>query len=135
MDEENLSTIDQWFNSTCMVLDESYQLDLRRMISPDTYELIHALSDYYMYENTGLFLHLLGLTSHYLTSTSLVYADNQLKHRLNLHLLLVVRAGKNISFHQRSNRMIVQSFGRNRYFTSGPNFKNILRSRSKELSL
>ena len=98
MDDENISTIDQWFNSTCMVLDESYQLDLRRVISPDTYELIHALSDYYMYENTGLFFHLLGLTSHYLTSTALVYADNQLKHKLNLHLLLVVRAGRENHF-------------------------------------
>ena len=94
MDDENTSAIDQWFNSTCMVIDESYQLDLRRVMSPDAYELLHALSDYYMYDNTGLFLHLLGLTSHYLTSTSLVYADNQLKHKLNLHLLLVVRAGR-----------------------------------------
>jgi hypothetical protein len=96
MDDENVSTIDQWFNSTCMVLNESYQLDLRRVMSPDTYELIHALSDYYMYDNIGLFIHLLGLTSHYLTSTSCVYADNQLKHRLNLHLLLVARAGRKL---------------------------------------
>ena len=97
MDDENTSAIDQWFNSTCIVLDESYQLDLRRVMSPDTYELIHALSDYYMYDTIGLFLHLLGLTSHYLSSTSFVYADNQLKHKLNLHLLLIVRAGR-ISF-------------------------------------
>jgi hypothetical protein len=101
MDDENISTIDQWFNSTCMIIDESYQLDLRRVMSPDTYELIHALSDYYMYDSTGLFIHLLGITSHYLTSTSLVYADNQLKHKLNLHLLLVVRAGRIFS----SNRL------------------------------
>jgi hypothetical protein len=94
MDDENTSTMDQWFNSTCMVLNESYQLDLRRVMSPDTYELIHALSDYYMYDNIGLFIHLLGVTSYYLTSTSIVYADNQLKHKLNLHLLLVVRAGR-----------------------------------------
>lgn len=60
MDEENMSTIDQWFNSTSIVLNESYQLDLRRMMSPDTYELVYALSDYYMYDSTGLFLHLLG---------------------------------------------------------------------------
>ncbi|CAF0932208.1 unnamed protein product [Rotaria sordida] len=93
MDDENIGTMDQWFDSTFMVLNESYQLDLRRVMSPDTCELVHALSDYYMYDNIGLFIHLLGLTSHYLTSTSFVYADNQLKHKLNLHLLLVVRAG------------------------------------------
>ncbi|CAF0892319.1 unnamed protein product [Adineta ricciae] len=93
MDDENISTMEQWFDSTFMILNESYQLDLRRVLSPDTYELIHALSDYYMYDSTGLFLHLLGITSHYLTSTSFVYADNQLKHKLNLHVLLIVRAG------------------------------------------
>lgn len=96
MDDENTGTIEQWFDSTFMVLNESYQLDLRRVISPDTYELVHALSDYYMYDNIGLFLHLIGLTSHYLTPTSFIFADNQLKHKLNLHLLLVVRAGKNL---------------------------------------
>lgn len=94
MDEENFSTIDQWFHSTSIVLNESYQLDLRRILSPDLCEFIYALSDYYMYDSMALFLHLLGLTSHYLTSTSFVYADNQLKHKLNLHLLLIVRTGK-----------------------------------------
>ncbi|CAF1192316.1 unnamed protein product [Rotaria magnacalcarata] len=93
MDDENTGTIDQWFDSTFMILNESYQLDLRRVLSPDTCELVYALSDYYMYDNIGLFIHLLGLSSHYLTSTSFVYADNQLKHKLNLHLLIVVRAG------------------------------------------
>jgi hypothetical protein len=93
MDDENTGTMEQWFDSTFIVLNESYQLDLRRVMSPDTCELVHALSDYYMYDTIGLFIHLLGLTSHYLTSTSFVYADNQLKHKLNLHLLLVTRAG------------------------------------------
>ena len=87
------ATADQWFDSTFLLLNESYQLDLRRVLSPDTYELIHALSDFYMYDHLALFVHLLGLTSHYLTSTSFVYADNQLKHKLNLHLLLIARAG------------------------------------------
>jgi hypothetical protein len=94
MDDENSGSTDQWFDSTFIVLNESYQLDLRRVLSPDTYELVHALSDYYMYDSIGLLIHLLGLTSHYLTSTSFVYADNQLKHKLNLHFLLVVRAGR-----------------------------------------
>lgn len=93
MDEENISAIDQWFHSTSIVLNESYQLDLRRILSPDLCELIYTLSDYYMYDSMGLFLHLLGLVSHYLTPTSFIYADNQLKHKLNLHLLLIVRAG------------------------------------------
>ncbi|UJR30419.1 hypothetical protein I4U23_017954 [Adineta vaga] len=93
MEDENTNTMEHWFDSTFMVLNESYQLDLRRVLSPDTYELVHALSDYYMYDSIGLFIHLLGITSHYLTSTSFVYADNQLKHKLNLHLLLIVRAG------------------------------------------
>jgi hypothetical protein len=94
MNDENVATTDQWFDSTFTVLNESYQLDLRRLMSPDTYELVHALSGYYMYDNIGLFIHLLGLTSHYLTLTSFIYADNQLKHKVNLHLLLVVRAGR-----------------------------------------
>ncbi|CAF1151415.1 unnamed protein product [Adineta steineri] len=93
MDDENIGTMEQWFDSTFIVLNESYQLDLRRVLSPDTCELIHALSDYYMFDNIGLFMHLLALTSYYLTPTSFVYADNQLKHKLNLHLLLVVRSG------------------------------------------
>ena len=93
MEAENTDTTDQWFDSTLTVLTDAYQLDLHRLMSPDTYELAHALSDFYMYDASGLFIHLLGLTSHYLTPTSFVYADNQLKHRLNLHLLLVVRAG------------------------------------------
>lgn len=94
MDDDSTGTTDHWFNSTFLVLNESYQLDLRRLLLPDTCELIHALSDFYMYDMVGLFLHLLGVASHHLTPTSSVYADNQLKHRLNLHLLLVVRAGK-----------------------------------------
>jgi hypothetical protein len=94
MDSEISGTTDQWFDSTFLVLNESYQLDLHRLLSPDAYELIHALSDFYMYDHIGLFIHLLGLTSHYLTSTSFVYADNQLRHKLNLHLLLVVRSGR-----------------------------------------
>lgn len=94
MNEDNtVGTVDHWFDSTSMALNESYQLDLRRLLSPDTYELIHSLSDFYLYDPTALLTHLLGLTSHYLTSTSFVYADNQLKHRLNLHLLLIVRSG------------------------------------------
>ena len=95
MNGEINSTTDQWFNSTFLALNESYQLDLRRLLSSDTYELIHTLSDFYMFDYIHLFVHLLGLTSHYLTSTSFVYAGNQLRHKLNLHLLLVVRAGKN----------------------------------------
>ena len=94
MDDDNTGTTDHWFNSTFMVLNESYQLDLRRLLLPDTYELVQALTDFYMYDTVGFFLHLLGVTSHYLTPNSSVYADNQLQHRLNLHLLLVVRAGK-----------------------------------------
>ena len=94
MDDENVATVNQWFDSTFTVLNESYQLDLRQVISPETYELVHTLSDYYMYDNIGLLIHLLGLTSHYLTATSFIYADNQLKRKLNLHLLLVVRAGR-----------------------------------------
>ena len=93
MTNEMNGTADQWFDSTFLLLNESYQLDLRRLFSADTYELLHALSDFYMYDPVALFVHLLGLTSHYLTSASFVYADNQLKHKLNLHLLLVVRAG------------------------------------------
>ena len=92
-DDTNSGTADHWFDSTFMALNDSYQVDLRRVLSPDTYELIHALSDFYLYDPSALLLHLLGLTSHYLSSTSFVYADNQLKHRLNMHLLLIVRSG------------------------------------------
>ena len=94
MEAANTDNADQWFDSTLTVLTDAYQLDLHRLMSPDTYELAQALSDFYMYDTSGLFIHLIGLTSHYLTSTSFVYADNQLKHRLHLHLLLVVRAGR-----------------------------------------
>ncbi|CAF4498560.1 unnamed protein product [Rotaria sp. Silwood1] len=93
MDDEIAHTTEQWFHSTFLVLNESYQIDLRRILSPNTFELIHILSDFYMYDYVSLFVHLLGLTSHYLTSTSFVYADNQLRHKLNLHLLLVARTG------------------------------------------
>ena len=98
MNAEIHGTVDQWFESTFLVLNESYQLDLRRVFTPDTYELMNTLSDFYMYDHLGLVVHLLGLTSHYLTSTSLVYADNQLKHKLNLHLLLVTRAGRRVEW-------------------------------------
>ena len=99
MNTEMKSNADHWFDSTFLVLNESYQLDLRRILSPDTTELIHTLSDFYMYDDVALFLHLLALTSNYLSSTSLIYADNQLKHKLNLHLLLIVRAGKTFLFY------------------------------------
>jgi hypothetical protein len=95
MDDEIKGTADQWFDSTFLVLNESYQLDLCRVLSADTYELVHVLCDYYMYDYIALFIHLLGITSHYLTSTSFVYADNQLRHKLNLHLLLIAREGNN----------------------------------------
>lgn len=87
-------TTEQWFDSTFLVLNESYQLDLRRILSPDSFELIHSIGDYYLYDQVALFLHLLGVASHYLTPTSFVYADNQLKHNLNLHILLVARSGE-----------------------------------------
>ena len=86
--------IHTWFDSTFLVLNESYQLDLRRMISPDTQQLIQRLAGFYLYDSIGLLIHLLGLTSHYLTATSFVYADNQLRHKLNLRLLLIAREGK-----------------------------------------
>ena len=86
---------EHWFDSVFVLLNESYQLDLRRIISADIYQLLHRLSDFYLYDCTGLLIHLLGLTSHYLTATkSFVYADNQLRHQLNLHLLLIARDGK-----------------------------------------
>lgn len=94
MNTELRSNADHWFDSTFLVLNESYQLDLRRILSPDTAELLHTLSDFYLYDDVALFLHLLALTSHYLTPTSFVYADNQLKHRLNLHLLIIARSGE-----------------------------------------
>jgi hypothetical protein len=94
MDSEIQNSANQWFDSTFLVLNESYQLDLRRIVSTDTYQLIQRLSDFYMYDSIGLFTHLLALTSHYLTTTSFVYADNQLRHKLNLHLLLIAREGK-----------------------------------------
>jgi hypothetical protein len=97
MDGEIKNKVDNWFDSTFLVLNESYQLDLRRLLSPNAYELINVLGDYYMHDYIGLFIHLLGVTSHYLTSTSFVYADNQLRHKLNLHLLLIAREGKNIT--------------------------------------
>ncbi|CAF2063165.1 unnamed protein product [Rotaria magnacalcarata] len=93
MEDEIAHTTERWFHSTFLVLNESYQVELRRILSPSTYELVHVLSDFYMYDYISLFVHLLGLTSHYLTSTSFVYADNQLRHKLNLHLLLVARTG------------------------------------------
>lgn len=94
MDNEINGTINQWFDSTFLVLNESYQIDIRRILSTDSYELIHILCDFYMYDHTALLSHLIGLTSHYLTSTSFVYADNQLRHKLNMHLLLIARQGK-----------------------------------------
>ena len=104
------SNADHWFDSTFLVLNEYYQIDLRRILSPDTAELLHTLSDFYMYDDVALFLHLLALTSHYLNSTSLIYADNQLKHKLNLHLLLIVRAGKTSgsSFHFLSEYLLIR---------------------------
>jgi len=95
MDGEIKNKADKWFDSTFLVLNESYQLDLRRILSPNAHELIHVLGDYYMHDYISLFIHLLGVTSHYLTSTSFIYADNQLRHKLNLHLLLIAREGKN----------------------------------------
>jgi hypothetical protein len=94
MDNEITNSMNQWFDSTYLVLNESYQLDLRRLVSSDTYQLIQRLTEFYLYDPVGLFAHLLGLTSHYLTTTSFVYADNQLRHKLNLHLLLIAREGK-----------------------------------------
>jgi hypothetical protein len=94
MDNEIPNSTNQWFDSTFLVLNESYQFDLRRIISSDTHQLIQRLTDFYLYDSIGLFVHLLGLTSHYLTTTSFVYADNQLRHKLNLHLLLIAREGK-----------------------------------------
>lgn len=95
MNSEINTSHEHWFDSMFLAFNESHQLDLRRILSPDTCELIHTLSDYYMYDHVALFLHLLGLTSHYLNVTpSFVYADNQLKHKLNLHLMLIVRSGK-----------------------------------------
>jgi hypothetical protein len=94
MNDNINSVTDQWFDSTFLILNESYQLDLRRILSRDTFELTQTLSDFHMYDQSSLFLHLLAVTSHYLTSTSLVFADNQLQHKLNLQLLLVTRAGR-----------------------------------------
>ena len=93
MDSEINGTIHQWLDSTFLVVNESYQVDIRRILSTDSYELMHVLCDFYMYDHTALFLHLIGLTSHYLTATSFIYADNQLRHKLNMHLLLIARQG------------------------------------------
>ena len=95
MDNEKCHYTDHWFDSTFILLNESFQLDLRRTVSTDIYQLLNRLSNFYMYDPTALLVHLLGLTSHYLHTSSYVYADNQLRHKLNLHLLLIARDGKN----------------------------------------
>lgn len=144
MDDETVTNFDSWFNTTLALLNESYQLDLRRILSPETCELVHALCDFYMYDEIGLFSHLIAVCSHYLTSTSFVYADNQLKHKLNLHILLVVRSGrycwtkksrKQIAFLS-SNQRRVENFPMNHFFSrSFPYSKGKQRHRQKNFCL